>query len=200
MWDKEFLIEKLTKDLPGEKAHYDFYPYRNQHVNATEATKQAAVGIHLFFDQGVCYFFLIKRAVYQGHHSGQIAFPGGKSDPTDIDLIHTSRRESFEELGILLTLGEYIRTLTPVYIPVSNFKVHPIVFLHMEKPEIKNNHEVENVFEISINELIEIKNTSKINIETNGMKLKNIPAFQFEECQVWGATALILNELKEMFN
>jgi len=198
MWNRQNLITQLQKELPGERAHINFYPYRVKNkFNETEIDKKlSAVGIHLYPENESVFFVLIKRSNYNGYHSGQIAFPGGKKDYSDSNLEQTAKRESFEELSISMENGEFICELTAVYIPVSNFLVHPFVFWHNQKPYMSKNHEVAEVIEISLEELINEENLGKINLEKIG--LTDIPAFIFRECQVWGATALILSELKEM--
>lgn len=198
MWNRQNLITRLQKELPGERAHINFYPYRikNKFIETEIDKKLSAVGIHLYPERESFFFILIKRPNYNGYHSGQIAFPGGKKDATDINLLQTAKRESFEELNISMDIGEIICELTPVYIPVSNFLVQPFVFLHHEKPNMIKNHEVAEVIEISLDELLSEENLGKINLENIG--LSGVPAFIFEKCQVWGATALMLSEMKEM--
>ncbi len=198
MWNRNNLITRLQSELPGELAHIHFYPDRikNKSVENINDKKLSAVGIHLYPEKESVFFVLIKRPNYNGYHSGQIAFPGGKKDNSDSNLEQTAKRESFEELSISMDNGEFICELTAVYIPVSNFLVHPFVFWHNQKPYMSKNHEVAEVIEISLDELINEDNIGKINLEKIG--LIDIPAFIFRECQVWGATALILSELKEM--
>jgi len=198
MWNRQNLITRLQKELPGERAHMNFYPYRikNKFIETEIDKKLSAIGIHLYPEKESVFFILIKRPNYNGYHSGQIAFPGGKKDATDINLLQTAKRESFEELNISMNIGELICELTPVYIPVSNFLVQPFVFLHHEKPNMIKNHEVAEVIEISLDELLNEENLGEINLENIG--LSGVPAFIFEKCQVWGATALMLSEMKEM--
>ncbi len=198
MWNRQNLIARLQSELPGERAHIHFYPDRikNKSVENINDKKLSAVGIHLYPEKESIFFILIKRPNYNGYHSGQIAFPGGKKDATDINLLQTAKRESFEELNISMNIGELICELTPVYIPVSNFLVQPFVFLHHEKPNMLKNHEVAEVIEISLDELVNEENIGEINLENIG--LSSVPAFIFEKCQVWGATALMLSEMKEM--
>ncbi|MFM7758339.1 MAG: NUDIX hydrolase [Crocinitomicaceae bacterium] len=198
MWNRQNLITQLQKELPGERAHINFYPYRikNKFIETEIDKKLSAVGIHLYPEKESVFFILIKRPKYNGYHSGQIAFPGGKKDATDINLMQTAKRESLEELNISMDIGELICELTPVYIPVSNFLVQPFVFLHHEKPNMIKNDEVVEFIEISLDELVNEENLGEINLENIG--LSGVPAFIFEKCQVWGATALILSEMKEM--
>ena len=109
-------------------------------------------------------------------------------------------RETFEEIGIQLLHENLVGTLTSVYIPVSNFKVAPYVFYFPTTPMYKaDNFEVAEIVEIKIKELLSesvIKQTS-IPI-SNGNLLKDIPYFDLENKIIWGATALILNELREV--
>ncbi|MBM3431242.1 MAG: CoA pyrophosphatase, partial [Bacteroidetes bacterium] len=171
MWNRQNLITRLQKELPGERAHMNFYPYRikNKFIETEIDKKLSAIGIHLYPEKESVFFILIKRPNYNGYHSGQIAFPGGKKDATDINLLQTAKRESFEELNISMNIGELICELTPVYIPVSNFLVQPFVFLHHEKPNMIKNHEVAEVIEISLDELLNEENLGEINLENIGL-------------------------------
>ena len=181
MWNRNNLITRLQSELPGERAHIHFYPDRikNKSVENINDKKLSAVGIHLYPEKESVFFVLIKRPNYNGYHSGQIAFPGGKKDYSDSNLEQTAKRESFEELSISMENGEFICELSAVYIPVSNFLVHPFVFWHNQKPYMSKNHEVAEVIEISLDELINEENLGKINLEKIG--LIDIPAFIFRE-------------------
>ena len=192
------LSNKFTKELPGERAHKAFYPFRYNQLVDISNRKESAVAVHLFKKEEEFHFLLIKRSTYNGHHSGQIAFPGGKKDTTDDTLEYTSRRESFEELGIPIERGNLLKVLTPVYIPVSNFMVNPFVFLHPLQPMITINEEVVEVYEVSLEQLLDETNICHTDIQVGNTNMKNIPAYNFENCLVWGATALILSELKEI--
>ena len=70
---------------------------------------------------------LILRNTYNGVHSGQIGFPGGKFQPNDVSLEKTAIRETSEEIGIPEQSIEIIKQLTEVYIPPSNFYVQPFL-------------------------------------------------------------------------
>ena len=96
---KSELIERLQGILPGASAHEAFAPYRKHFEHqAGTIRKKAAVGIHLYLHQEEWHFLLIERSSYDGKHSAQMAFPGGKPESTDLHLEHTARRESEEEL------------------------------------------------------------------------------------------------------
>jgi ADP-ribose pyrophosphatase YjhB (NUDIX family) len=127
-----------------------------------------------------------------------MAFPGGKPDPTDLHLEFTARRESFEEIGIPINNGQQIKTLSNVWIPVSGFEVSPFIFLHEEAPLLQPNpREVQQIFSIAISELLKQESCIQKDIHIpGGVILKDHPCFVLQEKIVWGATALILNELK----
>jgi 8-oxo-dGTP pyrophosphatase MutT (NUDIX family) len=196
---KRELIKRLQQSLPGNLAHEAFAPYRKSFELQSESIrKKAAVGIHLYLHQGDWHFFLIERSTYDGKHSAQMAFPGGKPEPTDRHLEHTARRESEEELAIPSNSGEKITELSMVWIPVSNFEVSPFVFVHDQRPQISiNEREVAQCFEINLNDLLteEAVSTRTIKV-SNQVHMNNIPCFVLNEKVVWGATALILAELK----
>jgi 8-oxo-dGTP pyrophosphatase MutT (NUDIX family) len=196
---KSELIQLLQKGLPGVIAHEQFAPYRKLFEDQAEMIrKKAAVAIHLYKYDGQWQFILIERSSYEGKHSAQMAFPGGKPEHTDLHLEHTARRESEEELGIRSNLGERIAELTNVWIPVSSFEVTPFVFLHDERPTIEiNQREVAKFFEVKVVDLLDEASISKTTIKVNDqVRMKDIPCFILNEKIVWGATALILAELK----
>lgn len=196
---KSELIQRLQETLPGDLAHEAFAPYRKQFEHQAESIRmKAAVGIHLYPHQGDWHFFLIERSTYDGKHSAQMAFPGGKPDSTDLHLEHTARRESEEELAIPTDSGEKITELSMVWIPVSSFEVSPFVFLHDERPPIsRNEYEVAQYYEINLKDLLSDYAVSKTTIEVSEhVQMKDIPCFILNEKVVWGATALILAELK----
>lgn len=125
---KQWLIERFTQDLPGELAHAPYKRYRQQFEKeyAAQERRAAAVALHFYLKDEAWHFILIERSTYNGQHSGQMAFPGGKPEATDPHLEFTARRESFEEIGIPLHHGQHIKTLSNVWIPVSGFEVSPL--------------------------------------------------------------------------
>jgi 8-oxo-dGTP pyrophosphatase MutT (NUDIX family) len=196
---KSELITRLKNSLPGIRAHEEFAPYRKQFENQAESIrKKAAVGVHIYPHKQVWHFLLIERSTYNGKHSAQMAFPGGKPESSDLHLEYTARRESEEELAIPVTSGEKITELSMVWIPVSSFEVSPFVFIHDQRPPIsKNEREVAQCHEINLNDLLSKDSVSKQTIQVSEqVQMKDIPCFILNEKIVWGATALILAELK----
>lgn len=198
-------IKKLIeKDLPGEEAHKTMSPLERPlsslALKETKNYKESAVSVILFDKKQKAEIVLIKRQTYEGKHSGQIAFPGGKKEKHDSDLKQTSIRECKEEIGIDLLSEMYLGKLTPVYIPISNFYVEPHVFyLQTERLNFKlDRFEVEEIFSIKMLDLLNPANqtTEQISIMTEFKK--DIPCFKINNKIIWGATALMLNELKEI--
>jgi len=200
--NRDWLLQCLEKELPGDAAHAPYKRYRQQfeQSNAAQAKRPAAVAIHLFPQNGYWHLILIERSTYNGQHSGQMAFPGGKPDPTDPHLEFTARRESFEEIGIPLHHGQHIKTLSNVWIPVSGFEVSPFIFLHEEAPLLQPDpREVQQIFCIAISELLKEESCIQQDIHIpGGVVLKDHPCFVLQEKIIWGATALILNEVRMM--
>lgn len=188
------------QNLPGEKAHKDFYPLRITTSERPSNTRLSAVGIHFFQNESIWHFILIERSEYDGHHSKQIAFPGGKKDPNDIDLVQTAIRESEEEINISMENAEFIGAISSVYIPVSNFEVTPYIFIHDKQPKLeKSVKEVNEIIFVKCSDLLDERLLSIRDIKiSEGSLIKGVPCFILNEKIVWGATALMLSELKQI--
>lgn len=158
-----------------------------------------AVLILLYPNKNEWHTVLMKRPVYNGIHSGQISFPGGKTEANDTSLAHTALRETQEEIGIPSSTIDIIGKLTEVYIPPSKFIVHPYIGVAYKQPEfIPDKNEVDKLIEVTLNQLLSEKNntTQKI-ILSNGLAV-NTPCIKVQNEIVWGATAMMISELKEI--
>jgi len=198
------LKTKISQGLPGDKAHQHLIPAKRLSARNLIATKKdfrsSAIGILLFPKNNRLFTLLIQRPTYEGSHSGQVSFPGGKMDLSDINLEYTARRECFEEVDFPLSSGELIGELSDVYIPVSNFMVKPFIFYSKLEPVFKpDKREVEQLIYLNIDTLMndDIQKNGRVKI-SKGVYQKNIPYFEIEGKKVWGATAMILSELKEI--
>ncbi len=142
---------------------------------------------------------LILRKTYKGVHSNQIALPGGKVEPEDIDLQATALRETEEEVGVQSGHVGVIRSLSEVYIPPSNFEVHPFVGLYKEPlPFVLQESEVASLVEVSLIDFLDDGNIFQQKLSTSYADNIDIPAFKLNGYTVWGATAMMLNEIKEL--
>jgi len=141
-------------------------------------------------------FVLTERAQYKGVHSAQISFPGGKIDKKDTNLKATALRETAEEIAV--TDINIVRQLTTTYIPPSNFYVTPFLGYLKREPIFMPNEEVQKIIPVRLSELLDdINVTTKIKT-TSYMKNIEVPCFKLSNYMVWGATAMLLSEIKDL--
>ena len=190
------LKERLTKELPGISVHKEFSPLRT-YARDTSKYRESAVAIHLLFNQHDVELILIKRSSYNGAHSQQIAFPGGKAEISDLNLEFTARRESYEEIGLPIQNGKCIGNLSPVLIPVSEFRVTPYIFVHKIFPKlIRNQREVDEIIKCRLSDIDTRTKKTFQDVEAKaGLTLKKVPGIKLKGHFIWGATALIIHEL-----
>jgi len=181
--------------LQGKQIWQDFAPYRKIEAPKNNPQK-AAVALHIKLLSDDIKIILIERSIYNGKHSQQIAFPGGKMELTDSSLEITARRESHEEIGFGLNEGILLGCLSEIFIPVSSFLVKPFVFLHDQFPNFnKNEREVNTIFNCRLSEIDTIKKRSYKDIKiSRNQVLKNVPGVHYKGHFIWGATALMLHE------
>ena len=188
--------------LPGEEAHQLLMPLKRPLSSIAKANtsnyRESAVGIVLHpFDNSI-HCLLIRRPSYEGAHSGQISFPGGKRDAKDLNLEYTARRECREEIALPHEHADLIHPLTEVFIPVSKFSVQPFVFFTDNLPELTpDDREVEEIISFDVFDLIRHDKIPTTSIPINaGFTMKDVPYFDIHGHVVWGATAMILAEMR----
>lgn len=197
-------IESIEESkLGGLDAQFRLAPkmrlkYNEEKITASNPKKAAVLALFYPNENNETCFLLTQRASYNGTHSAQISFPGGKIETTDKNLEHTALRETFEEVGIKKDLITVIREITDVYIPPSNFLATPFLAYAKQKPQISINHEVDHTFDVKLVDLLNDDNISSINITTSYANKIDVPCFKLNNYIVWGATAMILNEIKEL--
>lgn len=199
---KKLRLALTEKSLPGADAQYKMSSNgRKNKVSDTFGTKPHKVGavlILLYPHKNGIYFPLTQRHQYEGVHSGQVSLPGGKAEPFDLDASHTALRETEEEIGVSRHHVEVLGKLTDLYIPPSNFLVHPYIGFAESRPEmVKDDREVAELFETDLHTLLNDDIVGETTISVgNGYRIKT-PYFNINGKVVWGATAMILSELKE---
>lgn len=199
-----FLKQELSKPLPGLDAQNSMASrMRKLPLDVPDDARQSAVLCLLFPVEEILNVLLIKRVEDGKPHSGQISFPGGGHDDTDKDLQETALRETFEEVGIPSGDIEIIGALSELYIPVSNNNVHPFVGYTAVCPTCNLSiEEVQYTLEIPIKELFhpDIKKIKEIRPSSHPELLIKTPAYEWDEDHtIWGATAMMLAELQEIW-
>jgi len=203
--DLEYIIKQLKKPPPGWEAQKLMAPsYREEEIKkagkAVLKARKSAVLILFYEKNGQLYIPFIKRTIYKGAHSGQISLPGGKAEKTDNSFDYTAKRETEEEIGIQRDKIEILGQLSDLYIPPSNYLVKPFVGLYNKVPEfIIDKGEVQKVIEIPL-EVFFRKGIIKEKefISSSSGETKKAPYFEVENVEIWGATAMIINELLEI--
>jgi len=190
-------------DLPGWQAQSQMAPaHRMQPETWAQYYKDARLGavLILFYPHNdAVHTVLIQRPTYEGVHSGQIAFPGGKKEDDDQDLIQTALREAWEEVGIRPEQVEVLSPLSELYIPPSNFLVTPVMGICYERPDfVPQITEVDTILETDLKMLTDpsIAATRRIKVR-EGMELDS-PSFDLGGRIIWGATAMMISELNEV--
>ena len=193
--EKLLAIDAHIKMAPLERITY----LKDKSYTENEP-KNAAVLILVYPKNHIAHLALIVRNTYPGVHSSQISFPGGKEELQDKTLEITALRETEEEVGIPMNKVKIIRQCSEIYIPPSNFLVTPYLGFSNENLQfIPNPEEVQRVLELPIHQLLDDKTIVQTKMTTSYATDIDVPAFLVENFLIWGATAMILNELKELF-
>ncbi len=204
--DFEKIVEglriSLKMPLPGALAHE---PLRataigdvKPNFTHTVPPKPGSVLILLYPDQGEIKFPLTKRPEYLGAHSGQVSFPGGKAEAGET-VEETAMREGEEEIGIRPSAIEIIGRLSEFYVIPSNFLVTPIVAIQHTRPTFKADPvEVVRILEGTLSGITRDHAVAVREITAARIYNLRAPHFLIENEIVWGATAMMLNELREV--
>lgn len=195
------LKKQLQGNLPGSQAHRLMSPnvrFTGKLNPDQNSIRESGVLILLYKKNNVLHIPFIKRPQYNGAHSGQVSLPGGKYEPEDLNLMATALRETQEEIGINPDKIEILGQLTTIYIPNSNFNVSPFVGYLSENPIFHpNSIEVETIIEASLTQIIAPETIEYFEKIINDHTIK-APFFNINNHQIWGATAMIISELKEI--
>jgi len=197
-------ISKLTENpIGGLDAQFKLAPklrqkYSNEKIEVLNPKKAAVIALFYPNNDGEVCFLLTLRADYDGTHAAQISFPGGKFEKNDNTLKNTALRETFEEVGITIGTISIFKQMTDVFIPPSNFLVTPFLGYLKHVPIFKKNHEVEELITVPLKDLLDNNSVSTTTLSTSYAKNIEVPCFVLNNYVVWGATAMMLNEIKEL--
>ena len=197
------LLEKAIQNgLPGTEVQWEMassdrrikdFPRKKK-----PGSKLAAVLILLYPYKDSIYTVFMQRPEYKGVHSGQISFPGGKMETGDNNLTETAIREACEETGFCSKNLQILGTLTPLFIPVSDIEVTPVVAYTGTRPDFEpDDSEVVELFEAPLEAFLEssIVKEKTMQIREDFLLVK---FYDFNNRIIWGATAMILHELLEI--
>ena len=162
------------------------------------ATRPASVLVLVVPDaDGEARVVLTERVSYDGHHSGEVSFPGGKPEPDDADHVATALREATEEVGLdpMAAQVEVVGVLGEVWIPISGFRITPVVAVARRHPDLTAGAgEVARIVEAPVSAFLpgaEIRIVERRILEWD----VRYGVYPVEGLEVWGATARILGQL-----
>jgi 8-oxo-dGTP pyrophosphatase MutT (NUDIX family) len=199
------IVKIANLDLPGEASHYKMAPIERlqeltkQSLKNNKAKKAAVMVLFYPNQDDETLLALILRNTYKGVHSAQVGFPGGKQEPSDISAEHTALRETQEEIGVLQQDIIVLKKLTQIYIPPSNFFVEPFMGVCKTTPQfILQETEVEALIEVKISDFLDDNIYCTRRLSTSYATDIEVPAYILNTHVVWGATAMMLSEVREL--
>ena len=196
------LRHRLTEPLPGPDAQLAMAPVYRQDPSmarvADKACREAGVLALLFRRDDVPTLLLTVRRDDLPDHPGQISFPGGRREPGET-LPEAALREAHEEVGLYPEHVDLLGALTPLYIPPSNFCVYPFVGMTDFHPDLQpHDVEVERLLPVPLPHLLDPATRRREPWMLHGREVE-VPFLDVEGHKVWGATAMMLNELLALF-
>ncbi len=201
----EKLKQKLNKPLPGLTSHLKMAPAsRVAEIENIESyyenAKKSAVMILLYQENNSTKVIFIRRSFYVGIHAGQIAFPGGRFEDSDLMIENTALREIEEEIGITADKIEILGRLSDIYVPPSNFLISIFVGYLKEKPAYNiDEREVAEVIEIDLADffrenIIHQKDFLVPSADTT----VNALYYKVGNIDLWGASAMVMTEFLDI--
>jgi 8-oxo-dGTP pyrophosphatase MutT (NUDIX family) len=208
----------LRAELPGAAAQMRLAPVprREWPAGFNPARVRHAAGLVLVFPKGSAqpaepaeqedsvravqprrseraHIVLTVRADTLEHHGGQVSLPGGVIDPGET-FEQAALREAHEEVGLSPDTVRVLGALTALDIPVSGFRLQPIVAVTGTRPHlVRSDSEVARILEIDLDDLVDPAHFTSVERERGGITL-TVPAFHVAGHEIWGATAMVLAE------
>ena len=191
--------------LPGEASHFKMAPegrveeLKKRASNKKNAKKAGVMALFYPKENNRTYLLLILRKTYEGVHSNQIGLPGGKAELNDRDILQTALRETHEEVGVASSDVVVLKKMTQIYIPPSNFEVQPFIGLYQAQAAfVIQESEVETLVEVPLDDFLNDARIFKQTLSTSYAENMLVPAFDLSGHTVWGATAMMLSEIKDL--
>ena len=198
------LKEALNIELPGTEVQWEMASSDRMAVSYPKIpnsnTRPGGVLILLYPADDKIKTLFIQRPVYDGVHSGQIAFPGGKMEESDLNITVTALREACEETGICGDNVHVLGSLTPLFIHVSNIEVTAVVgYCHRRPDFMIQESEVVSLIEAELDHFAQAENIHERPMQIRNESL-NVKYYDYRGNIIWGATAMILKELIEVID
>lgn len=201
------ILPKIKKEtLVGAKAHIKMAPLGKKtiqlQIDCQKNNPKTSAVLALFYPKNnQTHLVFILRNSYKGIHSAQIGFPGGKVEPFDTTLETTALRETEEEIGVLAKDVTIIRSFSKLYIPPSNFLVYPFMGIAEKTPHfIADPTEVQKIIEIPLQQFLNNQTSTSVVVTNSYFKKVKVPAFKIKDTIIWGATAMLLSELRYLIS
>jgi 8-oxo-dGTP pyrophosphatase MutT (NUDIX family) len=202
--DIDQIRKSILKGLPGFNAQQKLAP-RHRNVSTIDYLqrhpdfKTASVAVMIYPKSEESHIVLIERSDF-GNHAGQISLPGGRKE-LDETKLQAAMREAFEETGVALTMENCIGELSEIYIPLSNFLVHPFVFFLSQPPAFKTgNREVKRIIELPLHDFLREGTVQWNTFINSGSTPVHAPSYEIQDMKIWGATAMIISEFISLLN
>lgn len=196
--------QRLRGPLPGHDDFRELSGYQRPDIEAVKrqvpGPKESGVLILLYPDAGELHTMLMLRPAYDGVHSGQVGFPGGHREPDDLDITATALREFTEETGAPCDGFDVLGALTPVYIPPSRALVTPVIaYTDRLTGLAPDPREVAALIPTTIAHLSreDILKRTKVFVSMLQREIE-APFWDVHGHVVWGATALMIAELRSI--
>ena len=201
----EKIKNRFIQPLPGRAAQVKMAPSIAREFNVSKDARIACVLALLYPKNENWHIVLIERMSSNNRndrHSGQISFPGGGYEDSDGLLARAALREAEEEVGVISKDISIIGQLTDMFIPVSNFLVHPFVgFMDYAPDFVPEPSEVKDILEIPVPKLLDPTTIRTTDIKIpEGYTIKDVPYYSLNGHIVWGATAMMLSEFLEVID
>lgn len=201
----EEIVERFNHPLPGASAQWKMAPIGRSRVpletSIIEGYRESAVLVPFIQRETGWHLVLTLRSTYEGVHSAQVSFPGGKFDEGELHPEEVAVREAREELGILPHEIEIVGRLSPITIPVSKMLVLPVIArISRTNPFLPDPREVSEVLEVPLAYLANRTNLKTVEVIVGKDQKMEVPAFDLGKTVIWGATAMMISELLELLN